>query len=304
MTRFISIAAAPPLARDRERLAQRERALVDSAPRDDALDHRGAERRQRADVVERGHAPARHDRKSCGLRRCARRRTRRCRSACRRARCRCRRGAARRAPRARRRASRRPSPSPRASRLDRDQPVARVDARDDRARRTPRLPRARTRGRWRASCRARSAPRPRRRGARASRACGCRRRPRRAARSPARCARRRGCCSGTPTASAVEVDDVDPLGALLGEVARLGERVLVVDGHPLVVALRKPHSAPAEDVDRGKDDHCLAPLGDASEVREHLQPHRRGLLGMELHREDVARLHARRRSARRTRSSR
>ena len=110
--------------------------------------------------------------------------------------------------------------------------------------------------------------------------------------------------SGTPVARAVEVDDVDPLGALLGERARLDERVLVVDGDAVVVALGEAHGAPAEDVDRGKDDHAQAPLGEASEVAEELQAHRRGLLGVELDGEQVAATARRRRIARRTRSSR
>ena len=74
--------------------------------------------------------------------------------------------------------------------------------------------------------------------------------------------------AGHAVARAVEVDDVDPLGALLGELARLGDRVLVVDGHALVVALGEAHRSPAEDVDCGKDDHRALLLDDAAEVRE------------------------------------
>ena len=46
-------------------------------------------------------------------------------------------------------------------------------------------------------------------------------------------------------ARTVEVDDVDPRGTGIEELSRLGDGVLVVDGHALVVALGKAHSAPS-----------------------------------------------------------
>ena len=70
--------------------------------------------------------------------------------------------------------------------------------------------------------------------------------------------------AGHAVARAVEVDDVDPLGARLEELARLGDRVVVVDGHAVVVALGETHGLAAQDVDCGKDDHRAVPPFSAS----------------------------------------
>ena len=65
--------------------------------------------------------------------------------------------------------------------------------------------------------------------------------------------------AGHAVARAVEVDDVDPLGAGLEELARLGHRVVVVDGHAVVVALGETHGLAAQNVDCRKDDHRPVP---------------------------------------------
>jgi hypothetical protein len=52
---------------------------------------------------------------------------------------------------------------------------------------------------------------------------------------------------------AIQVDDVDPLGAGRGELCGDGQGVLGVDLFAVEVALAKAHDAPAAEVDRGQD---------------------------------------------------
>ena len=57
-------------------------------------------------------------------------------------------------------------------------------------------------------------------------------------------------------AGAIEVDDVEPLGPLLGPALRRVERVGVVRGLPLVVALHEPHGMAAPDIDCRVEDQA------------------------------------------------
>ncbi len=60
---------------------------------------------------------------------------------------------------------------------------------------------------------------------------------------------------------AVEVDDMQPFGAFFGERARRRQRLLVIDGLRLEVALAQPHGVAAEDVDRRVEVHACVALG-------------------------------------------
>ena len=57
------------------------------------------------------------------------------------------------------------------------------------------------------------------------------------------------------SAGGVEVDHVQPLGARGGVRPGQLDRVVRVLGRLLIVTLDEPHAAPAEDVDRGYDQH-------------------------------------------------
>ena len=57
---------------------------------------------------------------------------------------------------------------------------------------------------------------------------------------------------------AVEVDDVQELGPFAGPALRRVDRVGVVGGLALVVALQQPHRLAAADVDRRVEDHAAA----------------------------------------------
>ena len=57
-------------------------------------------------------------------------------------------------------------------------------------------------------------------------------------------------------AGAVEVDDVQVARARLDPRPRGLQRIVVVDGLRVEVAVREPHGAPAADVDRGVEDHA------------------------------------------------
>ena len=61
-----------------------------------------------------------------------------------------------------------------------------------------------------------------------------------------------------PRPGAVEVDDVQVLGALPGPAQRRVDRVGVVGRLALVVALHQPHRGAAADVDRRVEDHAAA----------------------------------------------
>ena len=188
----------------------------------------------------------------------------------------------------------------------RDVAAARVDGDDDRARRSA----ARTSSRKSTSVNAavpritRAAP-----ARSASRTAGSERRP-----PPT--------CTGTPSSPAirsrwcevlrragpraVEVDDVQEARARLDPRARGLERVVVVDGLGVEVALHEAHRLAVGDVDRGVEDHdaacTVAQIAD--EVAQQREAVGRGLLGVALRAEDVAALDERDERRRRTRRRR
>jgi hypothetical protein len=55
---------------------------------------------------------------------------------------------------------------------------------------------------------------------------------------------------------AVQVDDVHPLGALVGEGGQAGDRIGVVLRHLVETAVHQPHALAAAKVDGGVDDHA------------------------------------------------
>ena len=117
---------------------------------------------------------------------------------------------------------------------------------------------------------------------------------------------RRRCSSdfGRAGAGAVEVDDVQEARAR-GDPGLGGlQRVVVVVGRVLELALDQPDGLAVHDVDRRVEDHATAIRASVGEVAQHPQAVHRGLLGVELRGHHVAALHDATRSARRTRSSR
>ncbi len=112
---------------------------------------------------------------------------------------------------------------------------------------------------------------------------------------------------GLPGLRPVEVDDVQELGAFAGPAPRGVDRVGVVGGLALVVALQQAHGPAAADVDRRVEDHA-ADAGTAAQIPAKLESRRRPggarLLRVELDAEDVVALAPRRRSGRRRRRCR
>ena len=77
------------------------------------------------------------------------------------------------------------------------------------------------------------------------------------------------------------------------KLARLGDRVLVVDGHAVVVALGEAHGAPAEDVDCGKDDHARAPSAMRPKFASSCSPIVEDFSGWNCTAKTLSRLHGR-----------
>ena len=125
-----------------------------------------------------------------------------------------------------------------------------------------------------------------------SRACGCRRRPRTGHAAPrARCARPRRCCRARRRARRRGRRRGSTRRPASTQLPRLVDRVLVVDGDARRSRpARGARPCPPRMSIAGKTITRAAPSDDAAEVGEQLQPHRRGLLGVELHREDVVRV--------------
>ena len=74
-------------------------------------------------------------------------------------------------------------------------------------------------------------------------------------------------------ARAVEVDDVHPFGARVDERARLGDGIVVVDGHLGVIALLQSDGLAAQDVDRRKQIHLAhAPSTMRTKLRSTAAP--------------------------------
>src|SRR5690606_20324978 len=78
-----------------------------------------------------------------------------------------------------------------------------------------------------------------------------------------------------PLPRAVEVDDVERGRPLLGELARLGDRVVVEDGGLVEVAAHEAHGAPALQVDgRVERDHAASSTdtGSGAATRDSQRP--------------------------------
>ena len=81
----------------------------------------------------------------------------------------------------------------------------------------------------------------------------------------------------------VEVDDVDPRRAGVGEHPRLADRVVAVDGLAVEVALVQAHAPPVAQVDRGVQlHHAPPPAQRSTKLASMRRPLRRRLLGVEL----------------------
>ena len=64
---------------------------------------------------------------------------------------------------------------------------------------------------------------------------------------------------GLTSARALEVDHVQALGALILESLGHGDRIVVVDGNPIVVALVQPDDLTIEQIDRWNQLHATSP---------------------------------------------
>jgi hypothetical protein len=75
-----------------------------------------------------------------------------------------------------------------------------------------------------------------------------------------------------PGARAVEVDHVQVVGAGVDPRLRGRQRVVVVDGRLVVVALAQADRAPAEDVDRRVEDHAATRAQTPAKLRSSASP--------------------------------
>ena len=77
---------------------------------------------------------------------------------------------------------------------------------------------------------------------------------------------------------AVEIDDVQAIGAVARELGDELDRVVVEDGRAIAAALLEPHGLAAEQIDRGEQLHAAS-----ANAREQREPDALALLGVELH---------------------
>ncbi len=61
------------------------------------------------------------------------------------------------------------------------------------------------------------------------------------------------------SARAFEIDDVEPLGALIFEALCHRDRIMVVDGDVIVLSLMQTHDLAVEQIDRWNQLHATSP---------------------------------------------